>query len=77
MKTISGGVTAPKGFRAAGVYCGVKASHAGVPGTQGKPDLAMIVSDCECTAAATYTLNRVKAAPLYVTMGHLLSLIHI
>ncbi len=71
MKTISGGVTAPKGFRAAGVYCGVKASHAGVPGTQGKPDLAMIVSDCECTAAATYTLNRVKAAPLYVTMGHL------
>lgn len=71
MKTISGGVTAPKGFRAAGVYCGVKASHAGVPGTQGKPDLAMILSDCECTAAATYTLNRVKAAPLYVTMGHL------
>ena len=71
MKTISGGVTAPKGFRAAGVYCGVKASYAGVPGTQGKPDLAMIVSDCECTAAATYTLNRVKAAPLYVTMGHL------
>ena len=71
MKTISGGVTAPKGFRAAGVYCGVKASHAGVPGTQCKPDLAMIVSDCECTAAATYTLNRVKAAPLYVTMGHL------
>ena len=66
MKTISGGVTAP---------CGVKASHggdvAGVPGTRGKPDLAMIVSDCECTAAATYTLNRVKAAPLYVTMGHL------
>ena len=71
MKTISGGVTAPKGFRAAGVYCGGKASHAGVPSTQGKPDLAMIVSDCECTAAATYTLNRVKAAPLYVTMGHL------
>ena len=76
MKTISGGVTAPKGFRAAGVYCGVKASHAGdvtpvVPATKGKPDLAMILSDCECTAAATYTLNRVKAAPLYVTMGHL------
>ena len=76
MKTISGGVTAPKGFRAAGVYCGVKASHAGdvtpaVPTTRGKPDLAMILSDCECTAAATYTLNRVKAAPLYVTMSHL------
>ena len=31
----------------------------------------MILSDCECTAAAVYTLNRVKAAPLYITMDHL------
>lgn len=37
----------------------------------GKKDLAMILSECECTAAATYTMNRVKAAPLYVTMEHL------
>ena len=76
MKTISGGVTAPKGFTASGVYCGVKAPHAGdvtpvAPTTKGKPDLAMILSECECTAAALYTLNRVKAAPLYVTMGNL------
>ncbi len=34
-------------------------------------DTAIIFSECECTAAATYTMNRVKAAPLYVTMEHL------
>ena len=82
MKNISGGICAPKGFKAAGVRCGVKSSHGGADGnqpvvpvikdtTQGKKDLAMILSDCECSAAAVYTLNRVKAAPLYVTMGHL------
>ncbi len=66
MKQIQGGVTAPKGFRAAGVHCGVK--HGSSPE---KKDLAMILSDCECTAAATYTMNRVKASPLYITMEHL------
>ena len=82
MKTVSGGICAPKGFKAAGVRCGVKSSHGGADGNQpvvpvikdhmeGKKDLAMILSDCECTAAAVYTLNRVKAAPLYVTMSHL------
>ena len=82
MKQISGGICAPRGFRAAGVRCGIKSSHGGADGnqpvvpvirdfTEGKKDLAMILSDCECTAAAVYTLNRVKAAPLYVTMGHL------
>ncbi len=65
MKIISGGVTAAKGFRAAGIHAGVKANSGD------KKDLALIVSDTECTAAATYTLNRVKAAPLYVTMDHL------
>ena len=76
MKTISGGVCAPKGFKASGVYCGVKSGHADAPQTvlpsaKKKSDLAMILSDCECTAAAVYTLNRVKAAPLYITMDHL------
>ena len=76
MKTISGGVCAPKGFKASGVYCGVKSGHADAPQTvlpsaKHKSDLAMILSDCECTAAAVYTLNRVKAAPLYITMDHL------
>ena len=63
---ISGGVTAAKGFTAAGVYCGVKAGS-----SPDKNDLALILSQRECTAAATYTLNRVKAAPLYITMEHL------
>jgi len=66
MKTITGGVCAPKGFRAGGVHCGVKAGS-----SPDKKDLAMILSECECTAAAVYTMNRVKAAPLYVTMEHL------
>ena len=63
---ISGGVCAAKGFTAAGVHCGVKEGS-----SSDKNDLALILSEKECTAAATYTLNRVKAAPLYVTMDHL------
>ena len=80
MKQLSGGVAAPKGFRAAGVHCGVKKGKG--DGNQppkskrpevldGKKDLALIISDQPCTAAAVYTMNRVKAAPLYVTMDHL------
>lgn len=65
MKQIEGGVTAPKGFTAAGVHCGVKNNHSD------KKDLAMILSERECSAAAVYTRNRVKAAPLYITMEHL------
>ncbi len=63
---IPGGVCAAKGFTASGVHCGVKAG-----GNPEKNDLALILSEKECTAAATYTLNRVKAAPIYVTMDHL------
>ena len=80
MKIITGGVTAPKGFLAGGIRCGVKKGKG--DGNQpvvssmkdylsGKKDLAMILSQRECTTAATYTLNRVKAAPVYVTMDHL------
>ena len=57
MKEIKGGVTAPQGFRANGVHAGVKAGS-----DPAKNDLALIFSEKECTAAATYTLNRVKAA---------------
>ena len=82
LKEISGGVCAAKGFRAAGVRCGVKSKVAQGDGNQpvvssmkdyltGKKDLAMILSDCDCSAAAVYTMNRVKAAPIYVTMGNL------
>jgi glutamate N-acetyltransferase/amino-acid N-acetyltransferase len=49
-------IAIPKGFRAAGVKCGIKAS--------GNMDLALIVSDHPCTAAGTFTLNRVAAAPV-------------
>ena len=66
IKEISGGVCAAQGFRAAGVHCGVKEG-----GSPDKNDLALILSDKECTAAGVYTLNRVKAAPIYVTMDHL------
>jgi len=67
MKYIDGGVCAAKGFRASGVHVGVKTSNLD------KKDLALIVSDCECTAAAVYTRNVVKAAPLFVTKENLLN----
>ncbi len=80
MKQVPGGVTAPKGFQASGVHCGVKRGKG--DGNQppmsrmpevldSKKDLALIVSEQPCVAAAVYTMNRVKAAPLYVTMDHL------
>ena len=66
LNEISGGVCAARGFQAAGVHCGVKASS-----SPDKNDLALILSERECAAAAVYTLNRVKSAPVYVTMDHL------
>ncbi len=66
LKEIPGGVCAAKGFTASGVHCGVKAGS-----SPDKNDLAMILSERECAVAAVYTLNRVKAAPIYVTMDHL------
>ncbi|WP_299283014.1 bifunctional glutamate N-acetyltransferase/amino-acid acetyltransferase ArgJ [Thermoflexus sp.] len=49
-------VTAPRGFRAAGVACGIKAS--------GALDLALVASTHPCTAAAVFTTNQIKAAPV-------------
>ena len=66
MKRIDGGVCAAKGFTAGGVHCGVKAGS-----DPAKRDLALILSEKECAVGAVYTTNRVKAAPLYVTMEHL------
>ncbi|MEE0772284.1 MAG: bifunctional glutamate N-acetyltransferase/amino-acid acetyltransferase ArgJ [Anaerovoracaceae bacterium] len=60
VKIIDGGVCAAKGFKAAGTACGIK-------GRSGKKDLALIVSSEECSAAAVYTTNKVKGAPLSVT----------
>ena len=66
---VPGGVCAAKGFRANGVQCGLK--HAGASVTSKKNDLAMIVADKECSAAAVYTTNKVKGAPILVTKEHI------
>lgn len=62
MKQIQGGVSAPQGFLASGIHCGIKKT---------KKDLALIYSDTICQAAAVYTTNIVKGEPLYVTAKHL------
>ncbi|MGD1020698.1 MAG: bifunctional glutamate N-acetyltransferase/amino-acid acetyltransferase ArgJ [Verrucomicrobiia bacterium] len=62
---IGGSVTAPRGFRAAGVAAGIKSN--------GRKDVALIVSDTPATAAATFTTNQVKAAPVKLSMAHVKS----
>ena len=64
MKQVEGGVCAAKGFRANGVHCGIRKNRI-------KKDLALIVSDVPAAAAAVYTTNLVKGAPLLVTKKHL------
>ncbi|HEV8231414.1 MAG TPA: bifunctional glutamate N-acetyltransferase/amino-acid acetyltransferase ArgJ [Thermoanaerobaculia bacterium] len=55
MSSIPGDVATPKGFRAAGIHCGVKRE---------KPDLALLVSEVPASAAGVFTTNKVKAAPV-------------
>jgi glutamate N-acetyltransferase/amino-acid N-acetyltransferase len=62
--TEEGSVTTPQGFLAGGI-------HAGIRYNPTKPDLGLLFSERPCVAAAVYTSNRVKAAPLLVTMEHL------
>ena len=64
MKTIPGGVCAAKGFTANGVHCGIRKNH-------NKRDLALIASAVPAHAAAVYTTNLVKGAPLTVTKRHI------
>ena len=64
MKMMEGGVTAAQGFVAGGIHCGVRKNKS-------KPDLAMIYSEKPCTAAAVYTRNLVKGAPILVTQKNL------
>ncbi len=64
MKLIEGGVCAAKGFRASGVYCGIRKNP-------NKKDLALIASSVPASAAAVYTTNLVKGAPLTVTKQHI------
>ncbi len=64
MKMIEGGVTAAQGFVAGGIHCGVRKNKS-------KPNLAMIYSEAPCAAAAVYTQNLVKGAPILVTQKNI------
>lgn len=64
IQLVPGSVTAPKGFKAAGVRCGIKLKD---------PDVAIIYSEAECSAAAVFTTNAFKAAPVTVCMERLRS----
>ena len=64
MKTIPGGVCAAKGFSANGIHCGIRKNRT-------KRDLSLIFSEVPASAAAVYTTNLVKGAPLAVTKEHL------
>lgn len=63
---IDGGICAPKGFQASGVHCGIRKNKT-------KKDLSLIVSDVMCSAAAVYTKNKVKGAPITITKEHLVN----
>ena len=64
MNIIKGGVCAAKGFTANGVHCGIRKNKS-------KRDLSLIISDTKATAAAVYTQNLVKGAPLTVTKNNI------
>ncbi len=64
MEIIEGGVCAAKGFSAAGIHCGIRKNKT-------KRDLALIYSEVPASAAAVYTTNLVKGAPLTVTKKHI------
>ena len=64
MNYTNGGVTAAKGFRAAGMHCGIRANKT-------KRDLALVVSDVKAACACVYTSNLVKGAPLTVTKNNI------
>jgi glutamate N-acetyltransferase/amino-acid N-acetyltransferase len=64
LEMISGGVTTPRGFQAAGISAGIKAR-------EGALDLAVVVSDRPAAAAGVFTLNRAQAAPVIVSREHL------
>lgn len=66
IKAISGGICAPQGFTANGIHCGIRKNKE-------KKDLSLIYSKVPANAAAVYTTNLVKGAPLTVTKEHLQS----
>lgn len=64
MKFVKGGICAPAGFSAGGIYAGFR-------NNPDKKDLAMVVSDVKAAAAGVYTTNKVKGAPIGVTKEHI------
>lgn len=78
-KYIEGGVCAAKGFKANGLYCGIKKAMDAAEGLDGnesplsndKPDLCLLAADVMCNAAAVFTQNKVKGAPVTVSKRHL------
>ncbi len=72
-KYIEGGICAAKGFKASGTYCGIKkpARDNQNPDIKHKNDICLYVSDVVCNAAAVYTQNKVKGAPILVTKKNL------
>lgn len=82
-KYIGGGVCAAQGFKANGIQCGLAhkpltdtekntaESNNALPSAKKKNDLAVIIADKECTAAAVYTTNKVKGAPIQVTKSNI------
>ncbi len=62
MREIKGGITIPRGFKAAGIKCGLK---------KNRKDLALLLSEVPARAMALLTTNRIQAAPLKVTKEHL------
>lgn len=72
-KMIEGGICAAKGFKASGTYCGIKKPSTDNynPNIKHKNDICLYVSDVPCNAAAVYTQNKVKGAPIIVTKANL------
>jgi len=68
VRIVEGGITAPRGFRAAGVACGIKKRGAAASAPL---DLALIAADGPVPAAAVFTTNRAVAAPVVVSREHL------
>jgi len=62
---IKGGITAPRGFLAAAIHCGIKESNTS------RDDIALILSQTPAIAAGVFTTNKVKAAPVLLSRTHL------
>jgi glutamate N-acetyltransferase/amino-acid N-acetyltransferase len=67
MRQIGGGITVARGFSARSVFCGIK------DGNADRPDLTLIASEVPSVAAAVFTTNRIKAAPVRLSTAHLRS----